>query len=67
MIRVFQVLALLLSVVDKRFFSTAVCDPMCENGGTCTAPNMCNCTAEWTDATCETRNEINFNLLWKVG
>ena len=21
----------------------AICDPVCENGGTCTAPNTCDC------------------------
>ena len=37
-------------------FYVAVCSPECSNSGTCTAPNTCNCTAEWTGSTCDTGN-----------
>ena len=33
---------------------TAVCNPGCSNGGTCTAPSTCSCTPQWTGPTCTT-------------
>ena len=34
----------------------AVCEPVCENGGTCTAPNTCDCTDGYSGDTCQTGN-----------
>ena len=39
-------------VINSVLFHTAVCSPSCSNGGTCTAPNTCSCTPQWTGATC---------------
>ena len=36
-------------------FSSAVCASACQNGGSCTAPNTCTCTSQWTGSTCATR------------
>lgn len=36
-------------------FNLAVCAPTCQNSGTCTAPNTCTCTSQWTGSTCATR------------
>ncbi|PKN54204.1 MAG: hypothetical protein CVU56_27795 [Deltaproteobacteria bacterium HGW-Deltaproteobacteria-14] len=34
------------------FCETPVCDPLCDNGGTCTAPDTCACPAGFWGATC---------------
>ena len=31
----------------------AICDPVCENGGTCTAPDTCECTDEYSGEHCQ--------------
>ena len=31
----------------------AICDPACENGGTCTAPNACECLEGYSGDQCE--------------
>ena len=31
----------------------AICDPVCENGGTCTAPNTCECVDGYSGEQCE--------------
>ena len=46
------------------FYFTAVCNPICENSGTCTDPDVCDCTAEWTGDTCETRNDLIYYEKW---
>ncbi|XP_070570759.1 epidermal growth factor-like protein 7 [Ptychodera flava] len=33
---------------------TAICNPHCENGGSCVAPNSCRCTPNFTGRRCET-------------
>ena len=33
--------------------SAATCLPMCQNGGTCIAPDSCNCTAGWSGSNCQ--------------
>ena len=38
------------------FNSTAVCSPSCQNGGTCTRPNVCQCPAGWTGSRCQYGN-----------
>ena len=30
-----------------------ICDPACENGGTCTAPDTCECLAGYSGDRCE--------------
>ena len=32
----------------------AVCSSGCYNGGSCTSPNKCSCTPQWTGLTCTT-------------
>ena len=38
----------------------------CPNGGTCTAPNICVCTAGWSGTRCTSGTKSNFTklLLW---
>ena len=31
----------------------ALCTPACMNGGTCTEPGTCSCTAHWQGPTCQ--------------
>ena len=31
----------------------AICDPACENGGTCTAPNTCDCPEGYSGNQCQ--------------
>ena len=31
----------------------AICDPVCENGGTCTLPNICECLNGYSGERCE--------------
>jgi len=31
---------------------TAICTQVCQNGGTCSAPDSCTCTSGWTGYTC---------------
>ena len=31
----------------------AICDPVCENGGTCTAPDICKCFDGYSGEQCE--------------
>ena len=31
---------------------TAICNPVCLNGGRCDGPNQCTCTAEYTGSQC---------------
>lgn len=33
----------------------AVCQPSCQNGGTCIAPNQCICDVTYTGPTCAVR------------
>ena len=33
----------------------AVCTPVCSNGGTCSSPGTCTCTALWSGSRCATR------------
>ena len=40
------------------FVYTAVCNPLCENGGECTAPGVCSCTSEWTGEYCQIGQQI---------
>ena len=35
------------------FCTTAICSPSCQNGGVCTAPDTCSCTAGWTGSLCD--------------
>ena len=31
----------------------AICDPVCENGGTCTEPDTCECPSEYSGEQCQ--------------
>ena len=35
-------------------FSLAVCDPGCQNGGTCSAPDVCDCATGYVGDSCQT-------------
>ena len=37
----------------------AICDPACENGGTCTAPNTCDCPEGYAGNQCQRGMFIN--------
>jgi len=34
-------------------FLTAICDPLCLNGGQCTAPGVCQCRSGWSGHHCQ--------------
>ena len=34
------------------FCSKAICFKTCQNGGTCSSPDTCNCASGWTGSTC---------------
>ena len=34
------------------YVAIAICNSSCANGGTCIAPNTCNCLAGWTGQYC---------------
>ena len=36
-------------------FFAAICSSACQNGGTCSAPDTCTCTANFTGSVCHTR------------
>lgn len=36
-----------------KYFTTAVCQPSCQNGGQCVRPNQCDCTEEWEGHICD--------------
>lgn len=43
------------------FFSTAVCDPPCLNGGTCASPKVCSCpSGQYNGSQCQTRKMLLF-------
>ena len=35
------------------FSYTAVCDPECDNGGTCVGPGQCHCTEHYSGPRCQ--------------
>ena len=41
----------------------AVCNPSCQNGGTCTTPNTCNCPPTWDGSYCQIRKLIFMHTL----
>ncbi len=38
------------------FLFSAICESLCLNGGTCSAPGNCTCPARWTGSTCNEGN-----------
>ena len=48
------------------FVYTAVCNPLCENGGECTAPGVCSCTSEWTGEYCQIGKQVIMGGIWPV-
>ena len=36
------------------FYLLAICDPACENGGTCIEPNTCECVDGYSGTQCQT-------------
>ena len=36
------------------FHTAAICSPFCQNGGTCSQPNVCQCLPGWTGSRCKT-------------
>ena len=37
---------------------SAICNPHCENGGTCVSPNVCSCDKTFTGRQCEIRTYL---------
>ena len=50
-----QVCTALINIISSNI--TAICNPACLNGGVCTAPDTCDCTAvtRYAGADCNTR------------
>uniref|UniRef100_A0A670Z349 von Willebrand factor D and EGF domains n=1 Tax=Pseudonaja textilis TaxID=8673 RepID=A0A670Z349_PSETE len=46
--------SILNSVIIFLFFYIALCDPLCENGGTCIGHNICSCAYGFVGSRCET-------------
>ena len=42
-------------IVTFFFFSLAICNPECQNGGVCSQPDVCDCPAGYSGDRCETR------------
>ena len=43
-----------------------MCDPVCQNGGTCSPFNQCTCDSGWTGAGCETGDvytRVTFSII----
>ena len=51
----YNIMIKVFGVSTKLDLPAAVCNPPCANGGRCTAPNDCDCTAQWKGARCQTR------------
>ena len=50
-------LFVLLRTIEHHFFlivSVIICDPECQNGGTCSAPNTCVCSPGYIGDGCQT-------------
>ena len=41
------------------YFSTAICTPVCDNGGTCTSPGVCTCATGWSGSRCKDRESLD--------
>lgn len=37
--------------MPAQYLSLVICSPPCRNNGRCVAPNRCDCTDEWEEAT----------------
>jgi len=48
----------LLGLCNNLIVSTAICSPMCQHGGRCTALGICNCTTGWNGSHCELGRSI---------
>ena len=46
--------AILQSIKTYFCFPLAVCDPECQNGGTCSAPDVCDCATGYMGDSCQT-------------
>lgn len=44
---------------------TAICNPNCQNGGSCTSPNICDCVNGWSGPTCSAGNSVGI-VIFKV-
>ena len=42
-----------LTICFLHYTLLAICDPVCQNGGTCTAPDTCECLYGYTGGQCE--------------
>jgi len=46
-----------------KLYVLAVCSSACQNGGTCSAPNTCTCTASYSGTTCTIRKLTSFFIV----
>ena len=42
----------IITITDMICVTIAICSQDCANGGTCTAPDACTCSAGWTGQYC---------------
>lgn len=50
-----MIIIIIISVIlHEKKKNSAICEN-CQNGGVCTHPGVCSCTAEYTGPSCETR------------
>ena len=42
----------MLDYIITLYAMSVICDPGCENGGNCSAPDECSCPAGWSGDTC---------------
>ena len=48
---------------NKSVHCLAVCDPECQNGGTCSAPDVCDCATGYVGDSCQTGE---FQCFWSA-
>ena len=46
------------AIISFVYSTVALCTQGCYNGGTCTSPEMCSCSAGWTGNDCRTGNSV---------
>ena len=47
----------------KFFIYVAQCTGGCQNGGTCTSPDVCTCAPGWAGSDCRTGEIVEYSLI----